>query len=61
MNIKGRDSEYKEIILYVRMIDLSSNNLSGSIPIEIFSLSGLHSLNLSHNHLMRMISVELEA
>ena len=27
LNIKGRDSEYKEILRYVRMIDLSSNNL----------------------------------
>ena len=59
LNIKGRDSEYKEILRYVRMIDLSSNNLLASIPVEIFSLSGLQSLNLSHNHLMGMISVEI--
>ena len=59
LNIKGRDSEYKEILQYVRMIDVSSNNLSGSIPVEIFSLSGLQSLNLSHNHLMGMILVEI--
>ena len=59
LNIKGRDSEYKKILQYVRMIDLSSNNLSGSIPVEIFSLSGLQSLNLSHNHLTGMISVEI--
>ena len=59
LNIKGRDSEYKEILQYVRMIDLSNNNLSGSIPVEIFSLSVLQSLNLSHNHLTGMISVEI--
>ena len=59
LNIKGRDSEYKKILRYVRMIDLSSNNLSGSIPIEIFSLSRLQSLNLSHNHLTGMISMEI--
>ena len=59
LNIKGRDSKYKEILQYVRMIDLSSNNLSGSIPVEIFSLSALQSLNLSHNHLSGMISVEI--
>ena len=59
LNIKGRDSEYKKILRYVRMIDLSSNNLSGPIPVEIFSLSGLQSLNLSHNHLTGMISVEI--
>ena len=59
LNIKGRDSEYKKILSYVRMIDLSSNNLSGSIPVEIFCLSGLQSLNLSHNHLTGMISMEI--
>ena len=59
LNIKGRDSEYKEILPYVRMIDLSSNNLSRSIPVEIFSLSEFQSLNLSHNHLAGMISVEI--
>ena len=59
LNIKGRDSEYKKILRYVRMIDLSSNNLSGSIPVEIFSLLGLQFLNLSHNHLTGMISVEI--
>ncbi|KAJ9679396.1 hypothetical protein PVL29_021353 [Vitis rotundifolia] len=51
LDIKGRESEYKEILQYVRAIDLSSNNLSGSIPVEIFSLSGLQFLNLSRNHL----------
>ena len=59
LNIKGRDSEYKKILQYVTMIDLSSNNLSGSIPFEIFSLSRLQFLNLSHNHLTGMISVEI--
>ena len=51
LNIKGRVSEYKKILVYVRIIDLSSNNLSGPIPVEIFSLLGLQFLNLSHNHL----------
>ena len=33
----------------VRTIDLSNNNLSGEIPIEVTSLRALLSLNLSHN------------
>ena len=59
LNIKGRDSKYEDILRYVRMIDLSSNNLSGSIPVEIFSLSKLQSLNLSHNHLTGIISMKI--
>ncbi|KAJ9679402.1 hypothetical protein PVL29_021359 [Vitis rotundifolia] len=55
LHIKGREAEYKEILKYVRMIDLSSNNLSGSIPIEISSLFRLQFLNLSRNHLMGRI------
>ncbi|KAJ9679412.1 hypothetical protein PVL29_021368 [Vitis rotundifolia] len=51
LDIKGRKAKYEEILKYVRMIDLSSNNLSGSIPIEISSLFGLQFLNLSRNHL----------
>ena len=39
----------------VSIIDLSNNNLSGSIPIEISFLSELHLLNLSRNHLMGKI------
>ncbi|RVW74478.1 Receptor like protein 30 [Vitis vinifera] len=59
LDIKGRESEYKEILKYVRAIDLSSNNLSGSIPVEIFSFSGLQFLNLSCNHLRGMISAKI--
>ncbi|KAJ9678979.1 hypothetical protein PVL29_021024 [Vitis rotundifolia] len=55
LDTKGREVEYEEILKYVRMIDLSSNNLSGSIPIEISSLFGLRFLNLSQNHLMGRI------
>ncbi|KAF8412996.1 hypothetical protein HHK36_000968 [Tetracentron sinense] len=48
---KGRESEYRSILRFVRSIDLSNNNLSGVIPSEISSLSTLSSLNLSRNHL----------
>ncbi|RVW72126.1 Receptor-like protein 12 [Vitis vinifera] len=53
--IKGKESEYGSILKFVRSIDLSSNNLSGSIPTEISSLSGLEFLNLSCNNLMGSI------
>ncbi|XP_059654800.1 receptor-like protein EIX2 [Cornus florida] len=46
---KGRESEYKEILRLVTSIDLSHNNLSGSIPDDFFSLDALRFLNLSHN------------
>ncbi|KAK4591139.1 hypothetical protein RGQ29_021364 [Quercus rubra] len=52
---KGKEMEYKENLNLVRLIDLSSNNLSGSIPAEISDLSVLRFLNLSRNHLMGMI------
>ncbi|XP_065618220.1 receptor-like protein EIX2 [Quercus suber] len=52
---KGKEMEYKENLKLVRLIDLSSNNLSGSIPTEISDLSELRFLNLSRNHLMGKI------
>ncbi|XP_030938053.1 receptor-like protein EIX2 [Quercus lobata] len=52
---KEKEMEYEENILLVRLIDLSSNNLSGSIPTEISDLSELRFLNLSRNHLMGKI------
>ncbi|KAK4588525.1 hypothetical protein RGQ29_019505 [Quercus rubra] len=52
---KGNEMEYEENLKLVRLIDLSSNNLSGSIPAEISDLSELRFLNLSRNHLMGKI------
>ncbi|XP_030969341.1 receptor-like protein EIX1 [Quercus lobata] len=52
---KGNEMEYKENLILVKLIDLSSNNLSGSIPSEISDLSELRFLNLSRNHLMGKI------
>ncbi|CAK9160943.1 unnamed protein product [Ilex paraguariensis] len=48
---KGRESEYSSILNLVKIMDLSKNNLSGSIPPEIFNLYGLRFLNISQNHL----------
>lgn len=48
MLIKGNELSYVNVM---NSIDLSSNNLSGSVPLEIYMLTGLQSLNLSHNHL----------
>ncbi|KAK7816932.1 receptor-like protein EIX1 [Quercus suber] len=50
-----KEMEYKENLKLVRLIDLSSNNLSRSIPAEISNLSELDFLNLSRNHLMGKI------
>ena len=46
---KGMELEYEENLAFVKIIDLSSNNLSGSIPSEISVLSELCFLNLSRN------------
>ncbi|KAL2967308.1 hypothetical protein AAZX31_16G168100 [Glycine max] len=48
---KKDELEYKDNLILVRMIDLSSNKLSGAIPSEISKLSALRFLNLSRNHL----------
>ncbi|KAL4372396.1 hypothetical protein S245_021950 [Arachis hypogaea] len=49
--VKGNDAEYNNILGLVKNIDLSSNKLSGGIPMEITNLSGLIYLNLSKNEL----------
>ncbi|KAK7843771.1 receptor-like protein 13 [Quercus suber] len=49
---KYRLSSYKGSILdYMSGLDLSCNNLTGEIPIELGKLQGIHALNLSHNQL----------
>ncbi|KAL4375553.1 hypothetical protein AHAS_Ahas05G0293300 [Arachis hypogaea] len=47
---KGDELEYRDNLILVRMIDLSSNKLSGAIPTELSKLSALRFLNLSRNY-----------
>ncbi|MED6120080.1 hypothetical protein PIB30_017526 [Stylosanthes scabra] len=54
--IKGIKLNYTHSI---RVVDLSSNNLSGSVPSELFMLTGLQSLNLSRNQLMGKIPQDI--
>ncbi|ESW17956.1 hypothetical protein PHAVU_006G001500 [Phaseolus vulgaris] len=55
---KGRELGYRDIGL-LRNLDLSSNNLSGEIPRELFGLTQLLFLNLSRNHLTGKIPMEI--
>ncbi|KAK4713150.1 hypothetical protein R3W88_019057 [Solanum pinnatisectum] len=48
---KNQESEYKNPLLYLMTIDLSSNELVGGIPKEIAEMRRLQSLNLSRNDL----------
>ncbi|EOY02770.1 Serine/threonine-protein kinase bri1, putative [Theobroma cacao] len=52
---KGRELEYQSTLYLVNSLDLSSNNLSGTLPIGLTSLVELGTLNLSMNHLMGTI------
>ncbi|KAK2639679.1 hypothetical protein Ddye_027474 [Dipteronia dyeriana] len=47
--MKGTMAEYNTILNLVRSIDLSKNNFSGEIPIEVTNFEALLSLNLSQN------------
>jgi len=53
---KGNDLYYNK---YMHVIDLSNNHLSGRIPLELFRLTALKSLNLSQNQLMGTIPEEI--
>ncbi|XP_031252560.1 receptor-like protein EIX2 [Pistacia vera] len=47
---KGQMVQYNTILDWVRIIDLSKNNFSGEIPVEVTNLVALQALNLSHNY-----------
>ncbi|KAJ1380051.1 Leucine-rich repeat [Sesbania bispinosa] len=59
LSVKGLNSDYWNTFEFVRIVDLSSNDLSGSIPPQLFSLIAVQSLNLSHNHLVGKIVSEI--
>ncbi|XP_031266129.1 receptor-like protein EIX2 [Pistacia vera] len=49
--MKGKAVQYDTTLNLVRIIDLSQNNFSGEIPMEVTNLVALQSLNLSYNYL----------
>ncbi|GAU18478.1 hypothetical protein TSUD_366610 [Trifolium subterraneum] len=53
---KGNNLDYRN---YMHVTDLSNNRLSGRIPLEVFKLIALQSLNLSQNQLMGTIPKEI--
>ncbi|XP_074282224.1 receptor-like protein EIX2 [Silene latifolia] len=57
--IQGIEYAYTSTLRYLVDIDLSSNNLVGSIPVDITKISGLLNLNLSHNQLSGTIPVNI--
>ncbi|XP_057726615.1 receptor-like protein EIX2 isoform X1 [Arachis stenosperma] len=57
--VKGQQSNYESNLKLIRMVDLSSNNLTGTMSPQLFSLSQLHFLNLSHNRLTGTIPKEI--
>ncbi|KAK9716195.1 hypothetical protein RND81_06G217300 [Saponaria officinalis] len=51
VTIKGSTMQYRKILDVFRLVDFSSNCLTGTIPNSIGYLSGLQALNLSYNSL----------
>ncbi|XP_074284120.1 receptor-like protein EIX2 [Silene latifolia] len=56
---KRKEQRFKETIIYVKYIDLSSNEFSGEIPNGISSLTALGALDLSKNNLSGYIPLEI--
>nr|XP_048329777.1 putative receptor like protein 25 [Ziziphus jujuba var. spinosa] len=50
VNMKGQLLRYTKTLSLVTMLDLSGNNLSGDLPIEMTNVLGLIVLNMSRNH-----------
>ncbi|GKB49048.1 leucine-rich repeat-containing protein [Tanacetum coccineum] len=49
---QGKVNEFSSILVFLKVIDLSSNNLTGQIPNEVTNLHGLLVLDLSNNSLV---------
>nr|CAB3469407.1 unnamed protein product [Digitaria exilis] len=49
VTIKGEERLYSRILDLMKSIDLSDNDLTGEIPVEIGALVGLKNLNMSRN------------
>ncbi|KAJ1423625.1 Leucine-rich repeat [Sesbania bispinosa] len=58
--LKGSELEYTKNLQYLINIDMSNNNLMGSIPDSLTSISGLIGLNLSHNDLSGKIPSNIQ-
>ncbi|XP_031249014.1 receptor-like protein EIX2 [Pistacia vera] len=56
---KGSNFEFKNTLGLVKILDLSSNILSGEVSEEIMSLTGLVGLNLSRNNLSGEITSKI--
>ncbi|GLT33366.1 hypothetical protein SLA2020_079620 [Shorea laevis] len=56
---KGTEYEFERNLKHLRLIDLSSNKLTGEIPQQICSLFELVQLNLSRNQLTGRIPVDI--
>ncbi|KAH6788672.1 hypothetical protein C2S51_003678 [Perilla frutescens var. frutescens] len=56
---KGRELEYRKNLALLKLIDLSSNRLVGSIPESFSSMRELISLNLSRNNLTGNIITDI--
>ncbi|XP_051123923.1 receptor-like protein EIX2 [Andrographis paniculata] len=55
VNWKNQSQKFTKMLSLVTAVDLSGNNLSGEIPVDITRLHGLMVLNLSRNHISGQI------
>ncbi|KAF3433214.1 hypothetical protein FNV43_RR24316 [Rhamnella rubrinervis] len=56
---KGKEVEYSKVLNLVMAMDLSDNNLSGEIPMELTGLVNLQTLNVSNNLLTGRIPLKI--
>ncbi|CAA2987595.1 receptor like 42-like [Olea europaea subsp. europaea] len=56
----GKEAEYINTLELVKLIDLSSNNLVGDVPMEITNLVMLVGLNFSRNNLFGFLHANIE-